>query len=576
VIPEELTVRATLAPKAAAKMNSLREFIAWVNEAEAIDGAALNHYSFEATRSLYQAGYQDEALARAKAFATSRPSAKEATAAAMLVVDTWIARKRLDAVESEARAFAAVSGWTSKTFAGEMLVRAAAAKFKRAELAFAAKDYATAGVQAREFRSAYSKSNLSLDAMGIVCNSALLMNNQDGAVECFSSLASEFPKTKAAVQALRTVARIEDDRLHFAAASAAYVKYLNANRAAMSASESYAVRKRILLLARAEGSPSTMEAVSTGKKFCAPKLEKECDLNWALSSLIRNDAGTRAISQAYSRMGKGSPELRSIWATLALEHAKYADPRSVDAALKTLAKTWSATDPSIQYFLIARLTKSVPAILESDRAAVNSITLAATEASISRRMRALTNFEARTNLVLAIPLNSVRAVSQNELFMAYSDLIAGLRAIPAPQGPNKAATAAMTAEQNRLIAGFVQPFILKSRKIRDAAMVFAMKEKQGLDADVVDSLWVGNLGSVWSKAIADGNWSRVAFLSNEAADMKSVPAGWSKAARAISLAGAGAAAEAKTVFIDACRNTGGSSSLRDACRAGVRSAKGRG
>jgi TolA-binding protein len=588
VIPSSLEVKPSIAVNKAAssqeKMAALREFIAWTVEAEQADGQALDHYSFEATRSLYQAGYQDEALARAKAFAVANPSSKLAVGAASLVVDTEIARKRWDLVEAEARTFADTKGWTTKTFAHDMLVQAAAAKFKRAEIAFAAKDYATAGVQAREFRKSYPGSNLSLDAMGIACNSDLSVGNQDSAVECFSALASEFPTAKAASQALRTVARIEDDRLHFAAASAAYTKILNSTRSSMSVSESYAIRKRILLLARAEGDARAMESVSNGKKFCAPKLEKECDLNKALAALVRNEGSASAVSASYSRMNRGANELRSIWATLALEHSNYSDPRSVDSALKVLAKTWNSTDPSIQYFLIARLTKSVPAILERDRNSVKSIAVLANEASITRRMRALSGFEARAALATSVPVGAVRAAAQNTLFLAYSDLIADMRSIPAPKGPNKSATAAMTAEQNHLIAGFVQPFVLKSRKIRDASMAYAMKERQGLDADTVDGLWDrpilngsvhAELRSSWSKAIREGNWSRVAFLSNEVADLKSVPMGWAKAARAISLANAGAASEAKTVFVDACRDTGGSSSLKEACRASLH-AKGRG
>ncbi|MBS1962466.1 MAG: hypothetical protein JST04_09635 [Bdellovibrionales bacterium] len=585
VIPEDLEVGAKAGKGlSAANLASLREFVAWTVESEKLDGVALEHYDFEATRALYAAGFQDEALGRAKALALGNPRGQFSVGAASLVVDTWIARKRWDAVEAEARAFAAASGWATKDFGHKMLVQAAAAKFKRAEIAFAAKDYPTAGVQAREFRSTYPNSNLSLDAMGIACNSDLNQGALDAAVSCFSDLASEFPKAKAAVQALRTVARIEDDRLHFSAAAAAYAKVLRASRSSMSASESMAVRKRILLLARAEGDAGKMEAVSSGKQFCAPKLEKVCDMNLALAALIRDDSSAGAVSRAYSRMERASAELRSIWATLALDHANYADPRAVDRALKVLASTWKATDPSVQYFLIARLTKSVPALLERDRKAVQSIEVLANEATITRRMRALTAFENRTNLAVAVPVNAVRAVSQNELFLAYSDLISDLRAIPAPKGPTKQATAAMTAEQNRLIAGFVQPFVLKSRKIRDASLAFEMKEKRGLDPDTVDGLWdrpiaggvnQAALRTEWAKAIRDGNWSRVAFLSNEAAEMKGVPSGWSKAARAITLATAGAAAEAKTVFTDACRDTGGSSSLRDACRVSVRG-KGRG
>ncbi|MFS6706519.1 hypothetical protein WHK35_14550, partial [Staphylococcus aureus] len=127
-----------------------------------------------------------------------------------------------------------------------------------------------------------------------------------------------------------------------------------------------------------------------------------------------------------------------------------------------------------------------------------------------------------------------------------------------------------------------------SRKIRDSFAILDLKEKSGLNADKADGLFdrsaAGSasfeaLRKEWAKAIKDENWSRVSFLSDEVSEMKNVPANWSKAARAISLATAGAAAEAKIVFGDACRDSSGSASLRDACRsvsAAGRTGKGRG
>jgi hypothetical protein len=463
-----------------------------------------------------------------------------------------------------------------------MMVQAASAKFKRAELAVAAKDYKQALTQANEFRRSYAGSNLALDAAGIACNASISLLAYDDAVNCLNGLAKDFPKTKAAQQALRTAARIEDDRLHFAQAIASYTGYLNASGSAMSRGENLTIRKRIIQLARAEGDANGLDATARNKKLCA-SLSSECELNGALAALIRNDV--RSVNVAYSRMKSGSKALRSLWATLVLEHPGAIKSQASDQAFQVLAKTWNETDPSVQYFLIAKLTKSVPSILEDGRNAVKSNIVAANESALSRRMRALQWFESRATLATEIPVISVRAAAQNTLFIAYSDLINDLRAIPAPVGPNPAATKAMTAEQSRLIAGFVQPFILKSRKIRDASMALELREKRGLNPDQVDALWDrpilttaahADLRSEWSKAVKAGNWSRVGFLSNEVTDMKSVPANWSKAARAFTLATAGAAAEAKTVFNDACRDTGSAAGLRDACREVAKSAKGRG
>lgn len=573
IIPQTLTAQASArATKtiSAGNLAAVREWIQWLDTYTKAEGESLESFQFEASRTLYQAGFQDEALSRLKQSALAAPGSRSAIASASLVMDTWIARARWDQVESEALVFSEVKGWAKASFAAQMKTQASVAKFKRAELAYAVKNYSEAGVQAREFLKNYSSNVLAVDAQGIACNSAVNSKDFDAAVSCLDELAARFPRSSAAPQALRTAARIEDDRMNFSSAADRYVRYLNASRG-LKSSETMTIRKRILQLTRATGNAERMEKSGTQRSLCTAQLASECELNRALAALIRATEGEKNPS-AVSRMSSARRELRAIWASVVLEQWQTLDRKALDRAMSALVLNWKATDASVRYFLIARATKTVPALLARERTMASKVMLTATERSITTRMRLLQNMETRARIVGEIPVTSIQAAARETVYFGYSDLIADMRAMPAPAK----ATAAQKAEQAHLVAGLVQPLILKSRKIRDSFAALDLKEKQGLNGEPLNRLGDQSIAalSVWAKAIQDENWSRVSFLSNEVMDLKSVPAGWAKAARAVSLASAGAAAEAKIVFGDACRDTTGSVSLRDACRS--TRAKGRG
>jgi TolA-binding protein len=585
VVPEKLEATAqTKNPmRDAAKIASVRTWIGWIDAYGQETGQRLDHFEFEADRTLYQAGFQDEAMARLKNLALAMPTSKVAVPSASLVVDTWIARKRWDQVEAQSKDFASGLSKAQPKFAKQMSTQAAAAKFKRAEIAYAAKNYGEAIKHAKEFVSDYGKTSLAIDAAGIVCNAYLASNELDSAVNCFSNFAQTYSGTPAAKQALRSAARIEDQRYHFAAAADLYTRYFNMGK--LSATESLTIRKRILLLSRATGDSERMERVSSNRALCAPKLQSVCNLNQALVALQQGSKSAKTTEWALNRSRSSSKDLRAIYAMIAIgglatDQWKSLSPTLIDRASKTLAANWTHTDPSVRYFLIARGTKAFRTIVERERDGIRRLPVEASEQTITRRMRALQAFEARTSAIAEVPVNAVRAHAMAMLFLAYGDLITDIKAIPAPSK----ATPAQLSEHRRLLNTLAEPFVMKSRKLRDASASLEMRERAGLDAGSIDSIWkepmavksAGNdaLRKEWANAVNDGNWSRVAFLSDEAGETKGVPSGWSKAARAASLAEAGAASEAKVVFGDACRDSSAAPSVRDACRSVAK--KGRG
>lgn len=572
IVPTKLEVKASATLLAnTVKVASVREWIQWIDQFAKEQNEVLEQFGFEANRTLYSIGAQDEAMQRMKKFAEQLPASKLSVAGASLVVDTWIARGRWDHVEAEASSFASRNKWAKATFASEMRVQAAGAKFKQIEITYAAKRFDQSLDHAKEFLQTYPKSNLAVDANGFACNSLLNAKELNSAVDCFDGLAKRFPNTVAAAQALRTAARIDDEQMKFVDASDRYLKYLDAAGSSLKAPESLIIRRRVLQLTRASGDAERMSALASVKKLCAPKLEAECDLNQALSALIRSGSLAQNPSAALARMTKARPELRAVWAMTALEQWTSLDVRTLDRALNALVGQWKGTDASVRYFLIARVTKVIPAILLQDRTRMAKAGMAGTEAAITKRMRMLQALESRSSLISGIPVNSVQAAALETVFFGYSDLITDVRGISAPENANPA----QKREHAQLLSSLTQPLILKSRKIRDSFLALDLKEKSGLSADSADGLFdrpvaqnasYDTLRKQWLNAIRDENWSRVSFLSNEVMDLKNVPANWSKAARAIALATAGAAAEAKLVFGDACRDSSGSTSLRDVCR----------
>jgi TolA-binding protein len=585
LVPSRLEATASIAKpvRDAAKVAAVREWIGWIDAYSKETGSVIEEFEFEADRTLYSIGMQDEGMQRMQSFATRAPGLKVSVPAASLVVDTWIARKRWDKVEEESRAFASVCGWAKPGFSKDMAAQAASAKFKRAESAYAAKNWGEASKQASEYVKSYGKTEHAIDAAGIVCNSELGSGDVDGAVSCFSDFATTYAGTKASVEALKTAARLEDDRMHFAAAQELYTRYLHVSKKTLSANDSLSIRKRILMLARATGEASRMERPASS--LCSPKLEAVCETNQALSALSRG-TDERGVARAIRLARTARPELRSIWAMMALEAGwKTMEAKDLAYATGLVSSNWNRTEASARYLLIAKATKVFPAIVARDRDSLKTLKIDATEKSITRRLNALKSIEARSNAVAAVPVNAVKSAAIQSLFGSYNDLVADIRSIPVQDG----AVPAQVAEHRRLVAALAEPFVIKSRKIRDAAASLALREEAGLDSDSIDSLWsepmtsrtaAGTAGEAlrkeWSKAISSGNWVRVAFLSDEAGARAGIPSGWAKAARAASLAEAGAASEAKIVLGDACRVSSESPALREACRSHVKVAAGKG
>ena len=561
-----------------------REWINWVDELAANPKAAGNseaveHYPFEAIRVLYLLGFQAESMKRATDFALAKPSSDFAVPAASLVLDTWTARANWTEVEGNANAFASASKWKVSTFPGKLREQASAARMKRAELAFAAKDFKGASEHASYYLKTYPNGPSALDAKGIACNSALQGREFTESVTCFQQLAVEFPKAPAAREAVRTAAEVDDERFNFLAASVSYERYLGLSAAKLTKTENEAIRYRILRLARASGNVSAMRAAASKRANCTPsaRLMDECAIDQAVAAFLEGSAATR--SRAAKLATTAPKNLRPLWATLALEDWTHLQPKTLETLLSTLVKNWDDADVSMRYLMIPRLVATIPAALATEREHLRDANLAANAPSILARIRRLQNWEARTAMVAKLPLNRLRAASFEQSHLAYADLVAELRALPAPP---KATPEAKRA-QDQLIAKMSEPFVLKARKLRDQFVSLQSQGRSGIDVSPFDEIWEQGpkkpslasftLQKEWPKALKSEDWSRVGYFSDESASLPVLSKEWVKAARAVSLAKSGAEAEAKLLFADACRANPADARLRDTCRTAIHNGK---
>lgn len=582
VIPKDLAVKASSRVSIqAAQRQSLMEWIAWVDEAasraDSKTQEQISHFIFEGNRGLYAGGLTELALDRSKRLAADRPGSIVAAPSASLVMDTWIARKNWEKVESLALEFADVKGWKSGDFSKKMLEQASNARLKRAEDAYARKAYAEARNHGNEFVGRYPQSPRAVDAQGIACNSSIRLHEADAALSCLEGVVRMAPGTQVAREALKNAALIEDGRFRFLESARLYMRYLNSPGTKLSQDELTRVRRRILRLTRASGDAEEMRQAASRKSNCTGQLKQECERNLAIASLIGQSESQSAALHSVQKSRSAAPALRAIWATHAIGQWESLSPRSARTVVAALIRHWKDTEASTRYFLIPRLSQKLPEVMKKDRERLRERRLTDNAQSILKRIQALQAWETAAAEIGQLPLSSVQAAVLSQTHGAYEDLVSELKELEAPKGSNEA----QKKEHRRLIAKMSEPFVLKARKIRDHWAALERQRSVGMKMEGIAGIWdrKGQTNSAinkeWPKALREKEWSRVAFFAEESSDLR-MPGDWVKAARAVSLAHSGAFAEARVVFADACRERGSKSSIGNACREFARSKKGRG
>ncbi len=366
-----------------------------------------------------------------------------------------------------------------------------------------------------------------------------------------------------------------------------------------------ALRKKILMMSWLSNDPIEIRGTLQSKNICTEKLQDDCNRYEALE-LLEATASRRnelkyTAKHAYEQARKGPEENRGVWAALALEDAKEFAFRDRLILIKQVVSHWDEVDPIIRFRLIPLISKHIPTALELNRLGIASIApLRAEEKYITRRIEAIREIENAITKVMKLPWARIRASALSEIAGLYIDLSVGLAALPAPKGlsdEDKLAyedmirkitipfeekgnelrakafeMASLFAIEDSAFNSITEPYFKanpsqakafgnlwaqfnpKSRLNKRKAYKFDLKFLDNLDSD-------GDWDDVrpdkrnqdtpaeivkarWAKALQDQSWQQVAFFTQEMGEKKLLKSGSFGLAKAVSLAAAGAQAEA--------------------------------
>jgi outer membrane protein assembly factor BamD (BamD/ComL family) len=516
LVPGELTAVAPSKKDRANLDAVISEWIVWIDEhASEVGMAGLENFVFEANRVLYAQGQINLALERLNRFALKYPTSKFAVPSASLVMDTVIAGKQWDEVVKTADSYLAVSEWSKTPFSTRVYAIAADSQFKRAESLASHRDHSAAIEQAQRLLSKYGSHERAIDALAIAANAAMAMNQRDQAVGFYTQLAAR-PEKDVSLPALKTIAKIEEDRFALSSAATAHVNYLN--RAKLSSSDASALRRRILSLAWLGGDVSQLSGLLAQKPFCAGALRAECERYQALGQLMTSK---RASDATAARNAQKAPEhTRAIWATAALENLDALSPNMRHRMIEVVSRNWNKTEAMAKFSLSPRLTKSIPRVFALDREAIRgSGTLVADERVILKRIHQIRSMEEGATVAASLPWTEMRGQVLTQVGGAYEDLASGLKELPAPKG----LSANDQKTYGQMVAKLARPYEQKAQNVRSQARGL-LDSSKSLDAG--DLGWSSanyNTGTRdeifrarWKQALSSQNWPMVAYFIQEA------------------------------------------------------------
>ena len=404
--------------------------------------------------------------------------------------------------------------------------------------------------------------------------------------------------------ALGSRAQMHEDRYFFTMAAKDYQALLAlpkdklSEKIRLTGEKADALRRKVLALIWLSDDWKELRATLANPGVCTEALAGDCERYSALVILNSPDKlqDEAVIEKAFDKSRKnatGTKDIRALWAAIALEGSKQLAFRDRNNALRTLANGWDELDPLVKFTLLPRINVSIPRAFELNRAAMKEVApLRADERYITRRVEVIREMENAATKIVQMPWARIRASVMSELASLYIDLARGLESLPPPKGLNEAETAAYqdtirkltlpfeekgqdvrakafeiasrASVEDEVLMKIAEPFFAENpsqaKKIKLATPVaestlFAVTSLEQLDPngewsfirknkipDAEDR--VMQLKHVWAIAVKNRKWQQVGFLMQEAQEKALIPAGPMSIVKALSLASAGARAEA--------------------------------
>lgn len=559
---------------------SLAEWVAWIDHHVQATGEVAENFQFEAARALYFAGAISESTERLDKLASKLPASRFATGAAQLVLDTLVAGALWEETLALSEKYLALEGWPEKDFKDRLHRISADSAYKLIERDHRERRFKSVMARTDRFLEKHPGSPKRVDCLALAGASALETFDRDRAAGYFTLLIG-IPGAGASVgQALIARASLLEDRYELGAAACDYRAYLSLSpelRTARPKGEEPALRRKTLALAQLSGDAALIAEAIPSTALCgSPGLETECDLQQALSAVtlaFGSTAGKQLArgqrDRAVERAKKGPEPNRAAWAVAALavespnDRLEYRERLSM---IRQVSSQWEELDPISRMTLLPTVSAAIARAFGQCRTELAKLSpLRASARSIAYRVDALRELESVAVRAAKLPWARIRVGVLNELANAYLDLARGLQALAAPKGLPEPELQAY----EEAVRSIVIPFEKKGQDIRSRAFEIASSsaiEDASIDLRLLEKLdptfdWedadpnaedpAERLVARWRDSISARRWAQVAFYLQEASEKALVPSGTLGLLTAVSLAQAGARAEAVARLLEA-------------------------
>ena len=462
---------------------SLSEWLTWIEAEPVTTGKQFENFLFESNRALYAQKNIKKAIVRLKKFSLEYQNSEYAIPSASLVIDTYLASSDWKAVLDLANYYMNVKIWKNTPFYNKISEISADVSFKIIESHYESKNYSEVENRVELFLKHYPQSNRFSDCLILAGNTALALKDKEKANRYFTQLIEKNPKNESVGIALLKRAIIHEEKYEFAKAADDYSTYLDLppSLTKKEPKSLHNIAKKALALAwlSSDSSNSTdilLSRLLLNPKICTDALALECDRYQALSNLknpnLAWENDNKKISFAFNRARKGMKENRAIWAAISFLGSKKLGFRDRNLLIRQFVEHWDELDPAVQYSILPLLTVSIPKIFERNRLAMQEVApLRSDERYITRRIEVMHEMENAATQAVKLPWARVRALVLNEMANLYLDFSKEIRTLTPPK--NIHPEDLMTYEQ--MITKLLSPFEEKGRKMRSKAYEIASK-----------------------------------------------------------------------------------------------------
>jgi hypothetical protein len=266
---------------------------------------------------------------------------------------------------------------------------------------------------------------------------------------------------------------------------------------------------------------------------------------------------------------------RPIWALITLQKDLHLSFHEIQTLLRSIASSWEQLEPIAQFDTLSTLQELLPKMIQRSRILMKKLSpLRATSKSIEHRIQFMNEIEKTSSKILKLPWARIKTEVLAEASSMYQEFSHDLSQLPIPKDLNETEK----GEYLKSVQELVVPFTEKSKKLQiqafEIATEFTVQKEivqrlappseppqskqlgiQSNSASLSLEFWqelnprvkdpqAQMIQERWATAIKQKNFTQIAFFIQELKSKTSVPALQLKFMRVISLAAAGAQAEA--------------------------------